>query len=112
MVVYLPDNNDPLRLAGCFCPGCDYDLKGARSTTCPECGTMFDPEALRVAGGRLQKPFSLKEKAWIGVGAVLCVGSAGGMYLAPTDGIAMALLGAAILLVAGLGFYVWLRRRV
>lgn len=112
MVVRLQNNNDPLRLAGCFCPGCDYELKGVRSARCPECGASFDPEALRLAGGRLIKPFSLMERLCIGVGSVLSVGFIAGMYVAPSDDVAKWLLGAAVLLVGVIGFYVWLRRRV
>lgn len=34
--------------AGLNCPKCDYDLTGLPSNVCPECGTAFDVEFLRL----------------------------------------------------------------
>lgn len=47
MVVHLPDPKDPLRLAGCLCPNCRYELKGVRNYQCPECGTEIDVNRAR-----------------------------------------------------------------
>ncbi len=47
MVVHLQDPRDPLRLAGCACPQCDYDLKACRTCRCPECGLLFDLDDVR-----------------------------------------------------------------
>lgn len=47
MVVYLPDPHDPLRLAGCQCVHCGYELKGVRDYRCPECGNEVDVDQAR-----------------------------------------------------------------
>lgn len=41
---------------GLMCPRCEYDLRGAESRRCPECGEAFDPEVLR----RVKLPWRVK----------------------------------------------------
>lgn len=47
MVVHIANPRDPLRLAGCECPACGYELKGVSSPTCPECGESFSIDEVR-----------------------------------------------------------------
>jgi hypothetical protein len=41
-----------LPFAGLRCPMCRYDLSGLATPQCPECGTSFTPELLRIAERR------------------------------------------------------------
>jgi len=41
-----------------FCPQCDYNLTGLVEHRCPECGTPFDPERLRVLQARPRRWYS------------------------------------------------------
>ncbi len=39
-----------------FCPTCDYNLTGLSEQRCPECGTEFDPDAIRRFATTALKP--------------------------------------------------------
>lgn len=51
-----------MRLAGCKCPRCRYDLKGVRSCHCPECGHAFDYNQVRFGEPKYQ---ALPDIVWL-----------------------------------------------
>lgn len=46
------------------CPRCGYNLRGCRSSACPECGTPFTFTELRAPSGRASLPWAITLIAW------------------------------------------------
>ena len=60
---------------GLNCPTCDYDLRGLAEQRCPECGTVFEPEAMRLDRDRKQREESRRifGVAGAGVAAIFSI---------------------------------------
>ncbi|HCD32792.1 MAG TPA: hypothetical protein DER01_10330 [Phycisphaerales bacterium] len=87
--------DDPLRLEGCCCPHCQYELKGATSCMCPECGEMFTVTEVR--SNRLRVP---KAVPW---GAILMLMPGGLFIYWGSQCLSMAFGGVFGMLLIGIG---------